>query len=671
MDVQMKRKNNDLLMLLISIGLSLFAYIFLKYITISHFIAISLSMIFIYLGLIGIPTTKIAKNPHIENKLAYGFICLYLLCVISMWSVADQSMISREVGESHAIFLNAFNIRDILSAFVIDFSTSPDAIGHPFWYTHHPNLPVRLISKFWQLLDINLENQVFINLLIGSFGLALGYLALSRSISRRFSLAFVVFLSLNSTVFYEMSADLCRGFLYFIFFSALFLLSNAEWKKSFYKRLLFVLLTICAALSDFAFCIFYVTFVSLWISYEKKGIDYKNILQFIVLPSIASYFIYYFFISRAVGIDFFIFDLAFTYLGRVGQFSFNFYKSALGDLSVAQIMEIYRENNVVLFARPWAIWGFGDILKSFFISISFTVGDYCAIFFSWLVALALLLGINQFKNRLLILALSIPIICLSFFKLINPIFLFAIPIFFCFSFKFITHKNLDASVVRIFRSSFFLFILILSIIASAAFLPEYTINFIMGSNKPPSPIIEAACYGFFVELSLVLMGSLRWKKFRLILAALLLTIPILFEITQNLKVYTNTPPSEPPYARLLSQSEYHGVTLLTTGFYAAPWYYTRGWVNSSESGNPPKSLGYNVNLLHVADWKNISKYSHPEYFLCDMSQYGGGPPVFNEPYKCEVQGKCTCVDVANYLKDKGHKVVISKPIYSIIKINSQ
>ena len=664
-------KNNDLWILITSIGLSLFVYIFLKHIGVIHFIAISLSIIFIYFCLIGIPTIKLTKTLHIENKLAFGFISIYLLGATIIWSIADQSMISREVGESHAIFLNAFNIRDILSTFVIDFSTSPEAIGHPFWYTHHPNLPVRLISKFWQLLGINLENQVFINLLIGSFGLVLGYLALSRSISKRFSLALVVFLSLNSTVFYEMNADLCRGFLSFIFFSALFLAANKEWEKSFTKRLLFIFLTICAALSDFAFCIFYATFFSLWISFEKKEIDYKNIFQLIVMPSIASYIVYYFFISRAVGVDFFIFDLAFTYLGRVGQFSFNFYKSALGDLSVAQIMEIYRDNNVVLFARPWAIWGFGDILKSFFISMSFTVGNYCAIFFSGLITLALLLGISQFKNRLWILVLSTLIICLSFFKLINPIFLFVLPICFGFGFKFIIQKNLDVLVAQVFRSSFFLSILTLSIIASAAFLPEYTINFIMGSKKPPSPIIEAACYGFFVELSLILTQNLRWKKLRLILAAVLVAIPILFEITENLKVYTNTPPSEPPYARLLSQSEYHGVTFLTNGFYAAPWYYTRGWVNSSESGNPPKSLGYNVNLLHVADWKNISKYSHPEYFLCDISQYGGGPPVFNETYKCEVQGKCTCVDVANYFKDKGHAVVISKPIYSIIKINSQ
>jgi len=594
-------------------------------------------------------------------------IAVYLVAVISIWAKSGRTLVTREVGESYGIYLLASNARDFLTTVVADFAPSPDPSAHPFFYTHHPNMPARLLSALAQALGIDMGDQIFCYLLMTGLGLAFAYKALRDEISPAFALFMIAFLSVSSTVFYESSGDLARGIHYFFFFASLRSLSLNAGLVDRRQNLILAALVAAAALSDFAYFIFYSAFVIAWVTYRSGRILWRRLGLFVVLPATAAYVFYFASVVTAIGWPFFLFDLAFTYLGRAGQFTGDLYKHFTGDFTGPQVMEIYREHNVVLFARAWQPWGLGDAFDAWRKILVLSL-DGLAVPVIAVTAVTLLHFFARARSALWGALAAVVAGVVSWHKLVMPAILL-VPLF-----AFIwactrrpAERRLPAALAA---ASAFTVAICVSVLAAAALFPETTINFLLLGRRPPAPLLEAAAFawfGFAVLLAAQALFSRRTLRFAITGTAV--AIPLAIAVVQDVTAYRKAPPGAPPYAEMLSQESFRGASFLSTGFYAVPWYYTRGWTNMSESGNPPNSLGYNVNLLHMADWKNREKYGRPQYFLCDMSQYGSSHSNFADPAKCRIPGKCDCRDVSALLAMKGHQIVHSEAVFAILKLD--
>lgn len=594
-------------------------------------------------------------------------IAVYLVAAISIWAKSGRTLVTRDVGESYAIYLLANNARDFLTTVVADHAANPDPSAHPFFYIHHPNMPARLLSALAQTIGIDLGDQIFCNLLLTGIGLTFAYKALRDEISSVFALLAIAFLSVNSSVFYESSGDLARGIHYFIFFATLRSLSLNAGLADGRQNFVLAGLVAAAALSDFAYFIFHSAFVIAWVSYRSGRILWRRLGLFVVLPATAAYVFYFGSVVAAVGWSFFFFDLAFTYLGRAGQFTGDLYKRFTGDLTGPQVMEVYREHNVVLWARAWQPWGLGDALQAWRSSLAFSLSGL-AVPAIVTTAVAVVHFFARARSALWGGLASVGAGVISWRELVMPAILL-VPLF-----AFIwactrqpAERRLPAALSA---ASAFTAAICVSVLAAVAFFPEYAINFLLLGKRPPAPLLEAAAFAWFgFAVFLAAQALFSRRMVRLGIAGTAIVLPLAIVVVQDVEAYRMAPPSAPPYAELLSQESFRGATFLSTSFYALPWYYTRGWANMSESGNPPKSIGYNVNLLHMADWKNQEKYGRPQYFLCDMSQYGGTYTNLQDPTKCRTPGKCDCRDVADFLEAKGHRIVWSEPAFSVLSLN--
>lgn len=128
------------------------------------------------------------------------------------------------------------------------------------------------------------------------------------------------------------------------------------------------------------------------------------------------------------------------------------------------------------------------------------------------------------------------------------------------------------------------------------------------------------------------------------------------------------PPRPIPYALLLAQPEYRGKSFLTTSYEGIVWNSTRGWAYMT-STNPPQLHPISSRFRHLADWKNEAKYGRPDYFLCDdglLSSMRPGNSVDGAPAPMTCR-KCTCKDVAAFLRGAGHDVVVDRDDFSIVK----
>jgi hypothetical protein len=130
------------------------------------------------------------------------------------------------------------------------------------------------------------------------------------------------------------------------------------------------------------------------------------------------------------------------------------------------------------------------------------------------------------------------------------------------------------------------------------------------------------------------------------------------------------PPKPIAYAALLAGPEYRGKGILTTSYEAIAWYSTGGWAYMSPT-NPPRFDPISSRFRHLADWRNEEKYSRPDFFLCDNTPFSFVPPgkaieATPVPMTCQ---RCTCRDVASYLRQSGHEVVVDRDDFSIVKFS--
>jgi hypothetical protein len=130
------------------------------------------------------------------------------------------------------------------------------------------------------------------------------------------------------------------------------------------------------------------------------------------------------------------------------------------------------------------------------------------------------------------------------------------------------------------------------------------------------------------------------------------------------------PPKPIAYAALLTGAEYRGKGILTTSYEGIAWYSTRGWAYMSPS-NPPKLDPVSSRFRHLADWRNEEKYGRPDFFLCDNTPFSFVTPgkaieATPVPMTCR---RCTCRDVASFLRQSGHEVVVDRDDFSIVKFS--
>ncbi len=624
---------------------------------------------------------RMAEANDYPGAVAGLIVVAALSAMSAVWAFNGHAMVTREVGESYSIYLNAHNIADFLTLFVTDHSPGGDPAAHPFFYIHHPNLVPRVLSKLQQLAGLGIEHQVFVNILLGGVTLTVAYVALASTISRAFGLLAIGFLATNYAIFYESMSDLARGVHYALFFLLLYVITLTPRLERRGLNGAIAALLVLLILSDFAAFTFSTAFAIGWIVYLNRRILWGRMFLVMVLPSAAALSFYLAMVIAAIGCDFFLFDLVYTYLGRTGQF-LSAHEKLLGAITPEATREAYRNHNVVLWARPVQEWGIGDIWQSWWTVLRFSVGVLAWLLAAAVPAVIILFFIFQRRGFIGLLIVA-AVLIVSGFKLAMPLILLAPLFVFCWmvsaprdSHRLLTstaRAGLRQAAVRpLLNAGALTVVLVTAFLATAAVFPEYTINFLLLGKRPPVPLVEMSAFAWWGVLIMLLWSRIGAQEFKFMsppVGAVLAALPLVLVIAHNIEMYRRFPPSAPPYAKILAEPRFRGATFLTTGYYGLTWYYTRGWSNMSESGNPPRSLGYNVNLLHMADWRNRAKYGKPQYFLCDVSQYGGGPPSFATPKPCIIPDRCDCRDVANRFAEKGHTIVHSEPLFSILAIN--
>jgi hypothetical protein len=130
------------------------------------------------------------------------------------------------------------------------------------------------------------------------------------------------------------------------------------------------------------------------------------------------------------------------------------------------------------------------------------------------------------------------------------------------------------------------------------------------------------------------------------------------------------PPKPIAYAALLAGPDYRGKGVLTTSYEAIAWYSTGGWAYMSPT-NPPRLDPISSRFRHLADWRNEQKYGRPDYFLCDNTPFSFVPPakaIDATPVEMACR-RCTCRDVAAFLRQSGHEIIVDRDDFSIVKFS--
>ena len=481
------------------------------------------------------------------------------------------------------------------------------------------------------------------------------------------------------------------------------------------------------ATGDWAYFIFWVTFVTLWALYKDGDRAFIFLMRYVYAPAAASFFLYFLIVIYAVGWDFFVTDLLVTYFGKASESLASIFSPR--DWSYGSFLQYYREHNVVLwdmatssvttkqlFDAYRASMNLGNVLLSYIfilidiLAISFVALRVCA---TWQVKLtAILLPIGAALGML-------PDIAYGVAALLVALYLPSLR-------TFEQASNARAGAVWlnvVLDLTVWLTVVILSLFAMGTIFPNYA-NWLFRAPMPPTLVAEAGGFGLLcfilVHCSVALKNSLvvrprkadyhallraksfglSWKFspfFRLVsvlihiisrprclggtrsrtfrplgtvVVATIIGAAIVLQITASLDRYDKVPPLSPPYQHFLSQEQFRGKSVLATTYDAVAWYATKGWASTSTS-NPPALDSSQRRFRHMADWNNDPKYLHPDLILCDNTTYfAWSRPSFPcREALCLTPGKCDCRDVALHFKNQGHRPLISNSLYSVIEMH--
>jgi hypothetical protein len=675
-----------------------------------------------------------AQLPDIPQPRAGGLLrtAVVALTLVTMslftylWNNAGGFFSMVDIGESHSIYATAWNIHDWVSLILQDVATGPDPDAHPYWYIHHPNFFSRMFAFTGILLGANLETLVLLTLGCSALSLVLIYHGMSRQFSPVVGVASACFVAVSYGVFYKTAGDLLRAFHPIMFWGTVYLLASNPGFSSRRGNILLALLSIVVATGDWAFFVFWVTFVTLWTLYRDGDRVLVLLLRYVYAPVAASLFFYFLVVIYAVGWDFFVIDILVTYFGKVGTSLIAIFNPR--DWSYGSFLQTYREHNVVLWDMATHSMTVRQLLNAYrtsmdlgsnWLTLIFVATYLAAVMFvvlrlraAWWVKLIIVLlplgarigalpdiayGIGAFT-----LALHLPTLRVS-------------------------EQTGDSRTGTVWLNvlldlTAWLTALLLSLYALGTIFPNYA-NWLFGAPMPPALFAEAGGFGLLclvlVHFSAVFRGALdprparsdrrtllmarslwlswRFSFFLRTVSALIIkplkrvaqhhersrvlrslgALAVGFTIAGALGLqvaasyerYRQFPPSGPPYHAFLSQERFRGKSVLATTYDAVAWYSTKGWAYISAS-NPPKFDSSLRRFRHFADWNNDPKYLRPDLVLCDNSRYHAwARPAFpGREQNCLTPGKCDCRDVAAVFLEQGHRPLISNSEFSIIEM---
>ena len=413
-----------------------------------------------------------------------SFIAISLIIFLYLWWGAGQSYLNKGSGESHALYLSAYNIHDLKSLILQNMSTEYDAFLNPEWYIHHPNLPAKIVSKVLQLIGLNLEWQVGIMLTANILGL--GILAYAIGQVSKWGAIFGVLIALTSwSSFHFNASDLVRGPTYIILWLTLseFLHIYKEGESDHVYKL--SALSVLAVLSDWGFAIFLLSVIyclSILRGWSKKGYSF---FKLVAIPSFIAFLCYELFVAWTIGIEDFIYDLARTYFSRLSNIDISQY-----------IFSIKKQTNIInwenLSLTNLNLFGFIRVISYEFNSLIF-------------VFKISLIGFLVFSLIKIVLRyIDVKYITLSAFCIIFnisfdwPFQILIIPWLFLVS----TLPKLpfgNSSEVLLTLT----FVIFISLLLAAIIFPGYAINFLYIGERSPSPVLTIVGSAAFVQALVV------------------------------------------------------------------------------------------------------------------------------------------------------------------------
>lgn len=645
----------------------------------------------------------------------------------NIWSTAGGLFGMVDIGESHSIYATSWNIRDWVTLFLQDVATSPDPEAHPYLYIHHPNFFSRLFTFAGILLGADLEWLRLITLGFSALSLVLIYHAMSRQFAPVVGVAAACFVAVSYGVFYKTAGDLLRAFHPIMFWITVWLLAVNPGCVSRRRNHFLGLLSVIVAMGDWAYFIFWVTFVTLWALYKDGDRAFISLMRYVYAPAAAAFLFYFLIVIHAVGWDFFVTDMFVTYFGKAGESLASIFSSR--DWSYGSFLQYYREHNVVLWDMATSSVTTNQLFRAYRASMDLGSGflSYVLVLIYAIAISFVVLRIQATRLLKLVIVLLpmgaalgvLPDIAYGAAALLLALHLPALR-------AFEQARNARTGTVWlnvVLDLTVWLTVVILSLFALGKIFPNYA-NWLFLAPMPPTLFAEAGGFGLLcivlVRCSVTLRNALEVKPekvdrhallraksfclswrlsafFRLAFA-LIRKIPkpfslsrmqsrtlqslgtavivviigsaIVLQIAASLDRYNKVPPLPPPYQHFLSQEQFRGKSVLATTYDAVVWYSTKGWASISTS-NPPVLDSSQRRFRHMADWNNDPKYLHPDLIVCDNSPYfaWSRPSFPGKENRCLIPGKCDCRDVALYFEKQGHRPLISDPWFSVIEMH--
>lgn len=300
----------------------------------------------------GTPTAggKAGTFPRIDDRWAVLTVAgLFILVVVFylLWLAAGGHFATRDSGESHAVFLTAFNTRDFVTSILGDHVVSPDPEAHPYLYTHSPGLVPRYIAIALLHLGVGFEEQILIALVISAASLAIAFLALQRLFSSLYAAVFILATASSYWLFFYSAGDLYRAYTLLLIWIVLLVLSRNPHLARPAWNVAMAVATALVTATDWALAAFCLSFVAIWLTYENGRILWREIVCWVVLPSAVTLIAHQALVIHTFGRDFWLFDLVTTFFSRGGLEH---------GTREAEYLPRYREARVVV----WHASGFVD-----------------------------------------------------------------------------------------------------------------------------------------------------------------------------------------------------------------------------------------------------------------------------------------------------------------------
>ena len=666
---------------------------------------------------------KAALGDQLSVIAAFLFMLAIWSVSLVLWRRAGGFFGIHDTGESVAIFLSSYHVRDLASFFLQDHAASSDPAALGYYYIHHPNF----VSRFFAMIGIGIgmsqEALILACLMLSALSLLLGFLALRRLFGPVAALGTVAFFGTSYGVYFAQAGDLLRG-LHAVMWWALVYVMALEWDgpphRARGRNLALAVLFVLIASSDWAFFLFALAAYAMWHAYARRRLDARHLFLWVLLPSALTFLVYFGVIIAHTGIKFFATDLLVTYFGRMGNVLAG---PLLGEVWDPQkFLDLYRAKHIVMWdVNPtpvhlrdvvtayWQVMLAGNgwvarlLAAAFLGSAAATLLGVSRLRVARVAALGLLgaLAVGYASEELTLALIVYLLIGLPRLRKAGE-----------------TAPGLDDDG-RQTRHLLDLAAWITIVLAAAAILamalPDY-VAWLWSRGVSPVGIADAAAFGLICHLLFHAPSYVRehaWmqpraaaaraavERLRSVLAlpdgagagarpaernheafapqrrarrlhpwgaAAAIGVVAILHFYSNVQLYRQFPPLGPPFAAALRQPAFHGKLFVSNVFDSLVWYFTRG--PSMVTTVVPPDADSTKRFRHLSDGDDAAKYSRPDYLLCDNDPYFAFTRVARIDGKlCQMPTECTCRDVMAAMVRAGDTPVVAAPEFVIMKYN--